>query len=142
MAGEARGGAAGVARPHHLALGVGQRFLDERLDEEPGAVVPRLFLAPDHFLEVGHALEAQRQRLAGEGIELLEPDDRDVVEPGLVARFHQVVGDLARAQHQPADLVVGGGGAVGQDAPEVALADEVLGAATWPAGAAAATWAS
>src|SRR3546814_14204491 len=34
-------------------------FLDQRIDEEPGAVVARLFLRPDHRLQVRHPLEAE-----------------------------------------------------------------------------------
>ena len=80
--------------------GLGQALLEQRLDEEPGAVVLRLFLRPDHLLELRHRLEALDQRLGREGIELLDADDRGVLVAGLVARFHQFVGDLAAAQHQ------------------------------------------
>jgi hypothetical protein len=45
------------------------------------AVVARLFLTPDHVFQVRHARQAQRQRLAGEGEELLEPDDLGIVLP-------------------------------------------------------------
>ena len=83
------------------------------------------------------------QRLAREGIELLDADDRGVRVARRVARLHQVVGDLARAQDEPlASSSVGG--ALGSERMrlEMAVADEVVGAATRRACAAAATWAS
>src|SRR3546814_10461515 len=36
-------------------------FLDQRIDEEPGAVVARLFLRPDHRLQVRHPLERSEE---------------------------------------------------------------------------------
>src|SRR5690606_26669599 len=116
-----RGLASGIARPHARMPGFAQSGFDPPFDEEPGAVVLRLLLAPDHFLEIGHARQTDRQRLARERIELLEPDHRHVFHLFLLTRFEQVVRDLARAQHEPADLVVGDVLAVGEDALEVAV---------------------
>src|SRR3546814_7369436 len=46
------GGTAGVARTHILLARLGQRFLDQFVDEEPGAVVAWFFLRPDDLLEL------------------------------------------------------------------------------------------
>ena len=95
-AGVTRGGrgsdfAAGITRTHaRFACGLGG-FLDQAIDEEPRAVVLRLFLAPDDLLEIGHAFETHGQRFAGEGVELLDPDDRDVFKLCLVAALPPIV---------------------------------------------------
>ena len=49
----------------------------------------------------GHTLQADHQGFAGEGVELLQPDNRRVGIACGVARLHQVIGDLARTQYQP-----------------------------------------
>ena len=133
-AGEARGGrgagiAASITRAGHLALGGSQGFLDQGFDEEPRTIVLRLFLAPDHFFQVLHPRQAQGQRLAREGVELLEADDLDIVDPGGIAGFHQVIGDLAGTQDDLAGLGIGRPVHVGQDPHEVPVADEVRGLA-------------
>ena len=73
---ERRRRAAGVARARRRSpSAAASALLDERLDEEPGAVVLRLFLRPDHLLERRHPRDPLGQRVAGEGIELLDADD-------------------------------------------------------------------
>src|SRR3546814_1251144 len=47
------GGTAGVARTHILLARLGQRFLDQFVDEEPGAVVAWFFLrSEEHTSEL------------------------------------------------------------------------------------------
>jgi hypothetical protein len=41
----------------------------------------RLFLRPDHLFQIGHALQALDQRLAGEGIKLFDADDGGISSP-------------------------------------------------------------
>ena len=125
-----------------LKPGLVQAAFEQRLDEDPGAVVLRLFLRPDQGLELGHRLQALDQRLGRERIELLDADDLDVDVAGLVARLHQLIGELARAQHQPPRLAFGRRIEVGKDAAEMAVAGEIGECSTPRACAAAATWAS
>src|SRR3546814_11528899 len=66
--------------------------------------------------------------LGRERIELLDADDGGVLVARLVARFDQVVGDLARAEDEPLDVLVRRRRRIGQDAAEVAVAGEVPGA--------------
>ncbi len=56
-----------IARTLHRALRLSQRFLDQRLDEEPVTVVLRLFLGPDHVLKVRHPCDPARKRVTGNG---------------------------------------------------------------------------
>src|SRR3546814_13952642 len=65
-------------------------FLDQRIDEEPGAVVARLFLRPDHRLQVRHPLEADHQRFGREGIELLDPHDGGRLVARRIPRFGEI----------------------------------------------------
>ncbi|GIX20403.1 MAG: hypothetical protein KatS3mg120_2079 [Erythrobacter sp.] len=65
------------------------------------------------------------ERIAGEGEELLDPHDRDVLDPGGVARLDQLIGHLARAQHEAADLFVRDCARVGKDAAELLVTDKI-----------------
>src|SRR5688500_13697077 len=125
-AGGGRGGgvAAGINRPLGLDVGLDEPALEARRDVGPIALVARLLLRPDQLLEVGHALEARQQRLAGEGVKLLDADDRDVAVARLVAGLDQLVSELAGAQDQPPHVLVGRGVRVREDAAEMALAGE------------------
>ena len=98
-----RGRPAGVA--HALVLGVdmGEHPFQIRVDERPGAHVLGLFLAP-HHLGVAEARQLGDQRLGRERIELLDAQQVDVVDAALLALLVEVVVDLARAQHDAADL--------------------------------------
>ena len=98
-----RGRPAGIA--HALVLGVdmGEHPFQIGVDERPGAHVLRLFLAPDH-LGVAEARQLGDQRLGRERIELLDAQQVDVVDAALLALLVEVVIDLARAQHDAADL--------------------------------------
>src|SRR5437660_4686778 len=75
---------AGVARAALLGADLVEHPFDERVDEEPRAHVARLLLAP-HHLRLFEAREFLHQRLAREGIELLDAQQIDIVEPALLA---------------------------------------------------------
>jgi hypothetical protein len=69
-------------RGRHIAAaarnaGFRQARFEQRLDEEPGAVVLRLFLRPDHLLQLRHRLQPLDQRLGRERVELLDAQDLD-----------------------------------------------------------------
>ena len=95
----------GVARALRLAADLRQHPFEIGLDEGPGAHVLRLFLAP-HDLGLLEARQLLDQRLQRERIELLDPQQIDVVDAALLALLVEVVIDLARAQDDAADLVV------------------------------------
>ena len=80
--------------------------MQEHVDEEPGAHVARLFLAPHHLgrLEPGELLD---QRLGRERIELLDAQQIDVVDAALPALLVEVEIDLAAAHDDAADVGVG-----------------------------------
>ena len=59
--------------------GLGQAVLERVLDEDPGAVVLRLFLRPDQLVQLGHRLSRLTNGSPGNGIELLDADDLGVV---------------------------------------------------------------
>ena len=70
------GGAAGIARRAcRLSPASARHSSSTVLDEVPGAIVLRLFLRPDQLFQLGHRLQPLDQRLAREGIELLDADD-------------------------------------------------------------------
>src|SRR5215510_7387900 len=104
--GRCRSGPAGIARTLVLGADLIEHPLDERIDEEPCAHVARLFLAP-HDLGLFEARQLVHQRLGGKRVELLDPHEIDVVDAALLALLIEVVIDLAGAQHDTADLVVG-----------------------------------
>src|SRR5690606_35320149 len=97
-----RTGAAGVVQ----LLAFGQAELQVVLDLVPGALVLRLFLAPDDVGVLAEAGQLGRQQLARERVQLLHADQGDVlVQLLLAALFQQVVVDLARAQHHALALL-------------------------------------
>src|SRR5918993_238785 len=107
---EARGGGrrrppSDIPRTLHLGPCGLQDPFEIGLDERPRAHVLRLLLAPHHvrLLEPG---ELDRQGLHRKRVELLDPQQVDVVDAALFALFVEVVVDLAGAQHDAADLVV------------------------------------
>src|SRR5262249_62388269 len=76
------------------------------LNEAPSAHVPRLLLAPDH-LGILEARKLLDQRAGRERIQLLEPEQVDIVDPALLALLVEIVIDLAGAEHHSPDLGVG-----------------------------------
>src|SRR5215212_5223250 len=99
-------GPARVARTAMLGLNVVEHPFDEGVDEEPRAHVARLFLAP-HDLGFFEARQLGDQSLGGEWVELLDAQQVDVVKSALLALFEQIIIDLAGAQNDAPDLVVG-----------------------------------
>src|SRR5689334_9238666 len=89
-------GAAGKARPLRRHVEAPEDPLDPPVDEIPGTHILRLFLAPDD-LGVAVALQYLRERLGREGVELLDPDQRDPVVAVLRARLREIEINLARA---------------------------------------------
>ena len=63
----------------------------------PGALVHRLLLTPDQFLEVGILLHLLKQPAVVEGIQLLDAHQDDVVDLPFAARSEQVEIHLAGA---------------------------------------------
>src|SRR6185437_13334982 len=98
-----RGRATDIARPVVRTAHLLEHPVHIRLDERPGAHVLGLFLAPDD-LGVLEPAELVEQGLGRERIKLLEPQQVHIVDPALLAILEQVVIDLARAEHDPADL--------------------------------------
>src|SRR5664279_2185770 len=94
-------------RPPGVAelLAIGHVLVDVVLDEEPGALVLRLVLAPDDLGEVGVLLHLGREGLVRERVELLDADERDVGVLPLGAGADEVVVDLPRAGDQPLDTI-------------------------------------
>src|SRR3546814_15592654 len=91
---------AGIDRPLATVADLGKKGLDLAVDEEPGAHVLGLFLAP-HDIRVRILDQLLAQRLPREGLELLDPQDGDLAETALVPPLLQVVIDLAGAQTPP-----------------------------------------
>ena len=117
--------APGIARPHALEARLGQAGFEQILDELPCAIVLRFFLRPDELGQLGHRFQPLDQRLGRERIKLLDPHDFGVLVARLVACFHQLIGELARAQHQPLGRALGGPVEVVQNSAEMAVAGEV-----------------
>src|SRR5574337_379264 len=74
-------------------------------DLEPGPLVHRFLLAPDHLPGQGIPVQLGRHFGARERIQLLDAGDGDVRQLAFFGVFQQVVIDLARAQHQALDLL-------------------------------------
>lgn len=75
------------------------------LAAEPGALVHRLFLAPDDVLEVLVRSQNFRQVVFRERIQLLDTDDRGIFAAFRATLLQQVVVHLAAAQHDAVDLL-------------------------------------
>src|SRR3984885_12379832 len=103
--GRGRGRASSIARALRLAAELAEHPFEIGLDEAPGTHVLGLLLTPDHlrFLETGELLQ---QRLNRERIELLHPEEVDVVDTALLALIVEIVVDFARAGDNATDLVV------------------------------------
>ncbi len=104
--GRGRGRPAGIAGAAILApiwLSTHSRKMSTKTQR---AHVARLLLAPDD-LGLLEARQFRHQRLGRERIELLDAQQIDVVDAALLALLVEIVIDLAGAQHDAADLVVG-----------------------------------
>src|SRR3546814_4152058 len=73
-----------------------------------------------------HALDALGEGVGRERVDLFDANDLHVRVASGVAGLHQVVEDLAGAEHQAAGILVGRPVGVRQDALEVRFAQEVL----------------
>src|SRR3546814_2307681 len=91
---------ASIAGAFRLNIGLRQTLFDKRFNKEPGAVVLRLFLRPNHLLQIDHPPEASNQRVSRKWIELFNTDDLRVLVARRVTRFDKVIGDLATAKHR------------------------------------------
>src|SRR5580704_8513404 len=102
-----RGSASRIARALRLAAELAEHPFEIGLDEAPGPHVLGLLLTPDHLrcLEPGELLQ---KRLDRERIELLHPEEVDVVDTALLAFIVEIVVDFARADDNATDLVVVG----------------------------------
>src|SRR5579871_1399800 len=94
-----------VAWALRLASHLPEHPLEVGLDEAPGPHVLGLLLAPDD-LGLLEARQLLQQRLRRERIELLDPEQVDVVDPTLLALVVEIIIDLAGAEYDAADLVV------------------------------------
>lgn len=84
---------------------LGQQSSESRLDEGPGALILGLLLEPGDA-GVLVALEGGLDGAEGEGGELLEPDNGDVLDASLVPFTLEFVVDLAAAVDDLLDLIV------------------------------------
>lgn len=107
-----------------------QQRLDPRLREAPCARIQRLLLAPDDRLGVLVHVEIFFQLGPGEGVELLDAGNGDVVEFVLGTVFVELDVGLAGAEDHAVDFVGGGDGVVMfgvlDDPLEVGVAREVF----------------
>lgn len=83
-----------------------EQRLDTRLGVAPGTRVQRLLLGPDDRLGVGVQVEVLAQLFPGEGVELFDAGDGDVVDVVVGAVLVQGGVDLPRAEDDAVDLVV------------------------------------
>src|SRR5690625_3534737 len=74
-------------------LSDGHVFKQMMLDVEPGPLVFRLVLNPDHFCGVFVLAQLCLESLVGEWVELLNADDGNISTLGLVSRMDQIVVD-------------------------------------------------
>src|SRR6185437_15705628 len=103
--GRCRGRTAGITHRAVLGADLVEHPLQEHVDEEPGAHIARLFLAP-HHLGLLEARELRDKRLRRERIELFDAQQINVVDTALLALLVKVVIDLARAHDDAPDLLV------------------------------------
>ena len=105
-------GGGGVAASVHdvlavVVVGLVEEGFDAGLDEAPGAGVEGLLLAPDDGLGVGVVVEVVLELLPGEGVELLDAGEGDVVDLVVGAVLVEGGVDLAGAEDDAVDLLGG-----------------------------------
>ena len=98
--------AANIDRPLVGKLHAPQKSLQPVLNIMPSSHVFRLLLAPNNFC-LREASQFVDQGLDRERIQLLQAQQVDAVQPAPFPFFIEVVVNLARAQHDPLDAVVG-----------------------------------
>src|ERR1700724_1855710 len=88
-----RGRPAGIAGAAGFGADLVEHPFEEDIDEDPGAHIARLFLAP-HDLGLLEARQLRHQRLGRERIELLDAEQINVVDAALLAFVVEIVIDL------------------------------------------------
>src|SRR3546814_14623501 len=91
------------------------------LDLVPRALVHRLFLTPDQIGGCRITLDLLDQQWPWERVQLLDADDRHIIDAALLCFFDQIKIYLARTGHDAFDLLRVAGGAVGNPGLEAAL---------------------
>ena len=103
-----------------------QQRLDPRLGEAPRARVERLLLAPDDVLSVGVGIEVVTQLGPGEGVQLLDARDGDVVDLLVEAVLLQRGVHLSGANNNALDRGRRGDGVIRDDPAEMRVAGELV----------------
>lgn len=103
---------AGVAAGVHdvlavVVLGVVEQGLNARLSEAPGTGVERLLLGPDDGLGVGVLVKVLLELLPGEGVQLLNASEGDVVDVVLGTVLVESSPDLTAAENDSVNLLTG-----------------------------------
>jgi hypothetical protein len=88
-----------------VILGLVEQSLDTGLREAPGTSVQRLLLAPDDGLGVGVLVQVLAELLPGEGVELLDTGERDVVDLVVSTVLVQGGVDLSSTQNDTLNLL-------------------------------------
>lgn len=114
-----------------MVLRAVEQSLDARLSVAPSTSVERLLLRPDDGLGVRVLVEVLAELLPGEGVELLDTGDGNVVDLVVGAVLVKTGIDLARAEDDAVNLLGSLDlarlvGWVGDDPLELGLANELL----------------
>lgn len=114
-----------------MVLGVVEKSLKTRLGVRPGTSVEGLLLGPDDGLGVGVLVEVLTELLPGEGVELLDTSDGDVVDLVVLAVLEESGIDLTSAENDTLNLLGGLDltslvSRVGKDPAEVSVVSELL----------------
>src|SRR6516225_2959184 len=95
----------GIARTARRAADLVEHPFEIGLDEVPGAHVAGLLLAP-HHLRLLEAAELLNLGLHRERVELLDPQEIDILDAALLALLVEIEIDLAGAKNDAADFTV------------------------------------
>lgn len=82
-----------------MMLGLAGGGVDARADIAPRAIVERLLLAPEQA-GVGVLVEMRRDKVVGEGRDLLDAADRDVLDAAFLTGLEECKIDLTWKQEQ------------------------------------------
>lgn len=101
---------AGVAAGVHdvltvVVVSVVEQGLNARLSEAPGTSVERLLLSPDDGLGVGVLVKVLLELLPGEGVQLLNAGEGDVVDVVLGTVLVESSPDLTTAENDSVNLL-------------------------------------
>jgi len=92
--------------PSVVVFGLVQQGLDAGLHEAPAAGVQGLLLTPDNVLGVGITVEVFLELGPGEGVELFDTRDGDILEPLFLTVFDKGNVDLSGAHDDTLNLIV------------------------------------